>query len=170
MKRNDYKVLCLNADFTPLCSVPLSTIPWQEAMRLTYQEKAFPLDFYDDVIHTPTEEFYVPSIIVLASYKKLKKIARYSKSNVKLRDNYKCGYCLKRVSKRALTIDHVKPKSKGGRLTWINSISACKSCNHKKADRILKPKVKPYIPTYHQLAKKQRDTNTKLNPQWAQYV
>lgn len=60
-----------------------------------------------------------------------------------------CRYCGSRTN---LTLDHVKPVSKGGKFTWDNMVTACMSCNGKKGDNSLKqlgwslrkkPKVRP---------------------------
>ena len=48
------------------------------------------------------------------------------------RDRHMCGYCGNLFEPRSLTIDHVLPKSRGGKNTWVNCVSACKKCNHKK--------------------------------------
>ena len=57
----------------------------------------------------------------------------FSKRNIIVRDGEKCMYCGKEGGR--LTIDHIIPKSKGGKTTWENCISSCKECNSKKADR-----------------------------------
>lgn len=51
------------------------------------------------------------------------------------RDRYMCAYCGDDFEARTLTIDHVLPKSKGGKNTWVNCVTACKSCNHRKGNR-----------------------------------
>jgi hypothetical protein len=52
-------------------------------------------------------------------------------------------------------MDHVIPKSRGGRTTWENVAAACKSCNAAKNDKLPKgkwmPRQKLYAPTYGQL-------------------
>lgn len=171
MKRNDYKVLVLNKDYQPLSRVPLSTISWQEAFRLCYQKKARPIEVYDDVVRTISEELPIPSVIVLEDYKKIKHIPRWSKFNVKLRDGFRCGYCERVHSPKSCTIDHIKPRAKGGKHSWLNSITACKPCNSKKADKThMKPKIKPYVPSYYDLAKKMADYKGITNTAWEQYV
>tara|TARA_B110001450_G_C17650382_1_gene493031 strand:- start:2175 stop:2456 length:282 start_codon:yes stop_codon:yes gene_type:complete len=51
-----------------------------------------------------------------------------------------------------LTIDHVVPKSKGGRLTWENTVTACGPCNVKKADKLYpRPIKQPVRPSWHQI-------------------
>lgn len=47
------------------------------------------------------------------------------------RDNYRCGYC----AGWARTVDHIRPRSRGGPNTWDNLIAACGPCNSTKADR-----------------------------------
>ncbi|WP_328418349.1 MULTISPECIES: HNH endonuclease [unclassified Micromonospora] len=41
------------------------------------------------------------------------------------RDGHHCGYRLA----PATTVDHIQPRSRGGRNTWKNTVSACYSCN-----------------------------------------
>ncbi|MCP9619328.1 HNH endonuclease [Nocardia otitidiscaviarum] len=47
------------------------------------------------------------------------------------RDAYRCGYC----AGWARTVDHIRPRSRGGPNTWDNLIAACGRCNTYKADR-----------------------------------
>ncbi|AGH57643.1 HNH endonuclease [Cyanophage KBS-S-2A] len=42
--------------------------------------------------------------------------------------NYHCAYC----NKPATTLDHVRPRSKGGETTRSNLISCCANCNSRK--------------------------------------
>ena len=53
------------------------------------------------------------------------------------RDNYTCQYCGRKAPDVVLQIDHIYPKSKGGRLTKDNFITACFDCNMGKRDVIL---------------------------------
>lgn len=46
------------------------------------------------------------------------------------RDRYTCRYC----GRFGNTIDHVVPRSKGGRSTPGNLVCACRKCNEAKAD------------------------------------
>ena len=88
-----------------------------------------------------------------------------------LRDADVCGYCLKNQSNRSTSIDQIHPKSAGGKNTWENLITACKPCNNKKGNKIgIKPKLKPYKPTYYDLAKKMQDYKGITNTAWARYV
>ena len=168
----DYKVLTLNADYMPLNLVPLSSITWQKAFKLIVEGIAVPIKFYEDVfVNTPNTKYPMPSVIVMKDYKHFNKRAKWSKFNVKLRDGFKCQYCLKTFSHRSLTIDHVKPKSQGGQHSWLNSVAACKPCNQRKKDHTnIKPKTKPYHPTYYELAKKMLKYKKNRNTEWDQYI
>ena len=51
------------------------------------------------------------------------------------RDHNICAYCSDEFEGRDLTRDHVHPRSRGGSNDWVNSVTACKSCNMRKANR-----------------------------------
>lgn len=171
-KKKQYKkVLVLNADFIPLHLVPLSTISWQEAICLVFQQKATAIEYYEEEVSSPTTTMKVPSVVVLKSYKYFKKHAKLNKYNIKLRDEFTCQYCGEVHSHRSLTIDHVHPKSRGGKNEWSNLVAACKPCNQaKKNDKHMKPRHTPYRPTYFDLAKKLLMHERVTNEHWQQYV
>ena len=52
------------------------------------------------------------------------------------RDDYMCMYCGEEFTVRLLTRDHVTPLSRGGADTWENTVTACRSCNQRKDDRL----------------------------------
>jgi 5-methylcytosine-specific restriction endonuclease McrA len=56
-----------------------------------------------------------------------------TRAGVLRRDGRRCAYC----GKRADTIDHVIPRSRGGTHSWENCVAACRVCNSRKADRLL---------------------------------
>lgn len=85
-------------------------------------------------LHTPSTRIPVPSVI------RLKRLVRRGPSRIPLnrrnilrRDRYTCQYCGRQGGE--LTVDHVLPRSRGGRSTWENLVAACRSCNLKKGDR-----------------------------------
>jgi hypothetical protein len=49
------------------------------------------------------------------------------------RDNYTCKYC----GEFGDTIDHIKPRSKGGYSTPKNCVCACYDCNQEKGSKIM---------------------------------
>lgn len=71
------------------------------------------------------------------------------------RDRFICAYCGIKYKQYQLTIDHILPKSRGGKNTWMNAVAACKSCNLHKAARTPEEAgmpllYVPYIPTAHE--------------------
>lgn len=146
-------VLLLNADGQPLSILPLSTISWQNAIKAMWAEKVHVIKNYEDkFLRSPTVSIPYPSIIMLNTYHKQPSKAKYTRKNLYVRDKYCCQYCGGQFLYQELTIDHVVPKSKGGRLTWENSVTACGPCNVKKGDSLYpKPLTEPKRPTWHQI-------------------
>lgn len=50
------------------------------------------------------------------------------------RDRYTCAYCGNRYAHKDLSRDHIRPQSRGGKDSWMNCVTACRSCNQQKAD------------------------------------
>ena len=51
------------------------------------------------------------------------------------RDDHTCLYCGRRFNSSQLTMDHITPRSRGGRKTWTNAATSCKRCNLLKGAR-----------------------------------
>lgn len=78
----------------------------------------------------------MPSVIRLRRYVHVPiRTKILSRKNIYLRDGYRCLYCGERFQAGELSWDHVIPRSKGGSSDWDNLVTACKQCNHRKADR-----------------------------------
>lgn len=159
-------VLVLNQDYQPLsiCSI-------QRSMKLIFLEKAELLhDDPEKKLRSTREEYSFPSVIRLRRYIRVPytKIV-LSRRNVMRRDNFICQYCGK---KSDLTIDHVLPKSRGGRDVWENLTTACEKCNVKKGNRTpreaqMELATKPYRPipiTFF------RDMNGGVQEPWKPYL
>jgi len=99
--------------------------------------------------------FYFPSVVVLNSYIRKREFrVSPSRNTIFYRDKYMCQYCHKRFPKSRLTLDHVKPKSRGGDKSWNNLVTSCSACNQKKADKTIEEVGfrllnKPTPPTSH---------------------
>jgi len=86
-------------------------------------------------ITTPSQKVKIPEVIV-NQYPKLPiRRVHFSRANLWKRDNYRCQYCGKRPKPDEVTIDHILPKSKGGKTTFANTVLACLKCNVKKDNR-----------------------------------
>jgi len=145
------RVLLLNQTYEPLNIVSL-----RRAIKLLVLLKA-ELVYFDEnqLIKSSSISIPRPVVIRLKRYIHLKyREPPLTKKNILLRDNYTCQYCGTR--KPPLTIDHVIPKSRGGKDTWENLVTACVKCNAKKGDRTpeeagMKLLSKPRKPTYFEL-------------------
>lgn len=84
---------------------------------------------------------------------RMNKVPRLTNINLFTRDLHTCAYCNTVYHASILTRDHIVPVSKGGKDTWINCITACKTCNNVKADRTPEQAdmplyFQPYTPTH----------------------
>jgi 5-methylcytosine-specific restriction endonuclease McrA len=150
--------LILNSDAQPLSMLPLSTLSWKDALRLTFLNKVNILEYYDNwKVHSVSESFRVPSVVIVRQYVQRRTIVALTKPNLYLRDGYKCQYCGNSFDYRSLTYDHVWPRSKGGLTEWENIVAACKSCNTKKGASIIEPLNQPFMPTYWNLIKRRAE-------------
>lgn len=165
--------LLLNTDGSPVSMLPLSTVPWQEAIRMLVLNKVSVLEWHDNwIVRSAKWETKVPSIIMLREFQKKKSHVRFSKANVYLRDNFECQYCGTTVTKKTATLDHVLPLSHGGKTSWENSATACSPCNGRKGnDKKIKPLKEPYKPSYWELVEKRKRLTFDLkHPSWADYL
>lgn len=167
-------VLILNADAQPVNYLPLSVINWKEAIRYMYHDKCDVLEWYDNwMVRSPSWETQVPAVIMMKEYIKNKREVRFSKSNLFLRDQYKCLYCNQSFGRRDLSLDHVLPISKGGKTNWENIVAACQKCNGAKGDKThgWKPLYKPYKPGYWELVRKRKQMDyTIKHPSWETFI
>lgn len=123
------RVLVLNLDHSPVAVVPVN-----KAIVLCLLEKANVLTTYELLkIRTVSRSFEYPAVIRLNHYKNIPfRGVLLNRINIFKRDKGECQYC---GSKRHLTIDHIVPKSKGGKTIWTNLVTACIRCNVNKGDK-----------------------------------
>jgi 5-methylcytosine-specific restriction endonuclease McrA len=122
--------LVLNATYEPLCVVPL-----RRAVVLVLAEKAVVVESSDDVMHSERLSLPVPTVVRLSRFVRVpyRRDVPLTRRAVLERDGHSCVYC----GIRADTIDHVRPRSRGGTHVWTNVVAACAKCNHRKGDRLL---------------------------------
>jgi 5-methylcytosine-specific restriction endonuclease McrA len=148
--------LVLNADFRPLSYFPLSLWPWQETVKAVFLERVNIISEYEQVVRSPSFEMRLPSVISLKEFIPLARRPAFTRFNVFLRDRFSCQYCGEHQPAHDLTFDHVVPRSRGGRTTWDNVVTACQSCNLLKGNRLpnqadMFPVTRPYQPTTFEL-------------------
>ncbi len=160
------KVLVLNSDYSALsiCTVP-------KAFLLVYLEKA------DLIAESPTAQLHtinatypMPSVIRLHKYVHVPyKGVMLNRQNVFRRDGNRCVYC---GSHEDLTLDHLHPKSKGGKTNWDNLVTACRRCNSRKGDYTpeeagLNLPRKPFKPSFIMFL---RDFSGSLEESWVPFL
>jgi 5-methylcytosine-specific restriction endonuclease McrA len=124
-------VLVLNANFEPI-----NVCDTRRAVGLIMSEKATLILDGRGVIHTISANYPRPSVI------RLQKMVNRPRPQLKMtrreifrRDNFTCQYCGRHMPD--LTIDHVLPRHLGGKHIWLNVVTACPTCNHRKGGRRL---------------------------------
>ncbi len=147
--------LVLNADHRPLSYFPLSLVSWQEAVKQVFLDRVNILSHYDHMVHSPSFEMRLPSVISLKFYVKPARQPAFTRFNVFLRDRFLCQYCGLGPSSD-MTFDHVVPRCQGGKTTWENVVTACSPCNLRKGGRMpkqagMEPAEEPMQPTVAQL-------------------
>ena len=190
------KILLLNSTYEPL-----EFISEKKAIKLIIFNKVEPISYWEvgiryyqgfcfvcgakssyktcskhcneNLILTPNL-YFLPSIIRLKKYIPLNKRGkRYGRNLIFKRDDFICQYCNKKLKPKKLTIDHVLPRSMGGKTNWENCVTSCIACNQYKADRTpkqanLELKNKPKRPNspiwdeYQSIDQKHSD--------WAHYI
>ena len=147
-------VLASNVLVLNRCYQPINIINVKRAFSLLYQGLAKAVDTqyrtfgFEDwaelsahvdggpVIRTVNQSFIAPRVIILQFFDKMpRKQVRFSRQNIYLRDNLTCQYCAKKKSRSELNLDHVIPKSQGGKSTWENIVCSCIKCNLRKGGR-----------------------------------
>lgn len=168
------KVLLLNSSYEPLhiCS-------WKRAVILLIKGKAVALEVEHQkkaLSHHAVPGIHLqPLVIRLLYYVKMPhKEIPLTRRNVMHRDHYTCQYCSR---KSELTIDHIIPRSKGGRDTWDNVVVACLRCNIAKGNKTLKEagmelKRKPCRPVnfVHFELSKQHYQSIHQYEKWRKYL
>lgn len=166
MRIGSKRALVLNQDYSPVtvCNV-------QKAFLLVYLNKAEILETDNKLkLRSITRNFPFPSVIRLINYiHKPYMGVMLSRQNIYKRDEHTCQYC--GVSKD-LTLDHLIPRSKGGKSSWNNLVTACKRCNARKGDS--KPEENdmvlsrlPFKPSYIMFI---RDFSGSVSNNWLPFL
>lgn len=145
------RALVLNRHWTAV-----GTTPVRVALCLMYREAARAVHPVDSTLHdfdswasvppvdgepcVRTERYRIrpPEILLLNLYEGIpRRRVSFSRRNVYRRDRLTCQYCGARPALDELTVDHIVPRSKGGRTTWTNCVLSCVRCNRRKSNRTL---------------------------------
>ncbi|MCH2169874.1 HNH endonuclease [Myxococcota bacterium] len=141
-------VLVLNRSFVPIHVTSLRrafSLVYRGAARVVNpQYETFDFEAWvreagqsgQEVVGTPRGEVPMPCVILLRSFNRIpRRHLRYSRHNVFERDRYTCQYCGNEAPRAQLNLDHVVPRSLGGRTCWENVVCSCIECNRRKGGR-----------------------------------
>jgi 5-methylcytosine-specific restriction endonuclease McrA len=125
-------VLVLNATYEPL-----SVVSVKRAVVLLLKEKAELIETATAMLRAENFSLPRPLVIRLVYYVKIpRRVALpVSRRGILSRDQYTCQYCGDTPPRKDLTLDHVLPRSRGGKSTWENVTTACQKCNGRKSNR-----------------------------------
>lgn len=125
-------VLVLNASYEPI-----NVTPVRRAVVLVFKGVATAEEENGSFIHSTRMTLRVPSVIRLREFRHIPRQTRaLSRKNILLRDRYTCQFCDRVLPASELTLDHVIPRSRGGRTDWDNLVACCHACNNRKGDRL----------------------------------
>ena len=141
-------VLVLNRSYLPIhvTSVRRAFSLLYQGMAKAVNEQYETFDFedwselsvetHDDAIGIVGGWIRVPRVILLQAFDKVpRRHVRFSRINIYARDRNTCQYCGGGFLRSELNLDHVIPRTQGGRSTWSNVVCSCIGCNRKKGGR-----------------------------------
>jgi len=159
------RTLVLNAGYEPL-----TVVSFRRALVLVLAGKATVVAQGGTPVVGGSITLPRPSVILLARYVRAPhgRTAPVSRRGVLRRDGHRCAYC----SGHATTVDHVLPRSRGGRDTWENLVACCLRCNNLKGNRTPEEKgwvlrIRPHTPWGPAWAVRGADVR---EPAWEAYL
>lgn len=123
-------------------------VEWSEWITL-------PIRDGDLFVNSAHQKVRVPTILICGYTKVPMKRPRVGSAAIAARDNMTCGYSGRKLTRATFSLDHIQPRSRGGKDDWSNLISCDKAINMAKADRtpeeaglklLFKPTTPPSMP------------------------
>lgn len=185
------EVLVLNKNF-----YAIQITSWRRAIGLVYLERADVVDegyriynFSDwcelsklitnspsGYITTPTLKIAIPEVIALRFYDRLPiSEVKFTRKNIYEHYGYHCCYCGKRFPSSELNLDHVIPRSRGGKTTWDNIVTSCVGCNIKKGNKLpkeagMKLLIPPSKPKWSNALTIALKSTIKIKSSWQKFI
>jgi 5-methylcytosine-specific restriction endonuclease McrA len=184
-------VLVLNRSF-----YAIQVTSWQRALSLVYLGHASVVDqeyrtySFEDwqqlsnmireheagFVNTPKFRIAIPDVIALKLYDRLP-IAdvKFSRRNIYEHYSYRCCYCGKKFPSAELNLEHVLPRSRGGKTSWDNIVTACVPCNLKKGNMLpseagMKLLVNPTKPKWQGTLSLSLRSPIKMRSSWQRFI
>ncbi len=166
------KVLLLNATYEPL-----SLVSAPKAVTLIWRRVAESLEIdHGYTLRSPRYVFEVPSVIRLTQYIDVRSRQNRvtNRHRILARDHYRCQYCGLRGTAFDLTLDHIMPRSRGGRTVAENLVTSCKECNNRKGSRTPEEARMPLLTNpsalYYGLERAELRQAAVHRPEWRKYL
>ena len=168
--------LLLNQTYEPINVLPARRATVKMLTDVVYVEAFYP---ESEGLRTAGGDIIpVPSVVRLKRYINFNSFVDkevVSRKDIYYRDNHKCGYCGKELFKAGTaTLDHIIPKSRGGRHTKANLLSCCRKCNNFKSDRTpSEAGMKMIYPESHlrqNIHLLRVKESAKVIPDWSKYL
>lgn len=183
--------LVLNKNF-----YAIQVAPWEQAVSLLWQGHAEAVDENyqtytfkdwadlsaamkdspDGVVHSPTWTIKIPEVIRLTRMKSLPPgQVKFTRRNIYDHFKHACAYCGAQPGDENLDMDHVIPRSRGGKTTWENIVLSCMDCNREKADRTpkeakMKLKKMPSRPRWRGIQRMTFQAPFKVKESWKSFL
>lgn len=133
--------------------VDLNSIEYFTPVERVSDWLQLPIRTYDEYIHTVSGAVRVPQVVICSRFDRVifNRVQFPTKLNIYKRDNYTCVYTGRKLLKEELSIDHVIPKSRGGKDTWDNLVTCDRLLNSQKSSKTLaeanlKLRYRPFRP------------------------
>jgi 5-methylcytosine-specific restriction endonuclease McrA len=185
------ETLVLNKNYVAIC-----VTNWKRAINLVYLDRAYVIDedyrmynfndwceiskYMDEhpsgFVHTPKLRIAIPEVIALKFYDKYPKSeVKFTRRNIYELYGYKCCYCGKKFPSSELNLDHIIPKSRGGKTDWSNVVTACLQCNIKKGNNLprevgMQLKIKPKKPEKVSRLYLILNSPVKIKSSWQKFI
>ncbi len=105
-------------------------VTWDEWITL-------PIRSQDNAVRTVRGPIRVPAIIVAVNYARVpRKRPKLCARTIRERDNNRCQYTGRVLLPDEGSLDHVLPRSRGGKDTWDNLVWSSKDVNARKGNRL----------------------------------
>lgn len=98
---------------------------------------SLPIREHDRAVNTPRGPVRVPTVIIAVNYARVPlRRPRFGARGIWERDGGVCQYTGRKLDRHEGNIDHVIPRSRGGKTVWENCVLADRDVNSRKADRL----------------------------------
>ncbi len=184
-------VLLLNKNF-----YAIQITSWERAISLLYMERALVVDedyrTYDfenwlelsktiaehpaGFIHTPTWRIAIPEVIALKIFEKVPRCeVTFTRRNIYRHYKYRCCYCGQRFPSTELNLEHILPRSRGGRTDWTNVVTSCIPCNLRKGNRLpleagMRLRIEPSRPQWPHVTALSLHSPVPIRRSWQKFI